>query len=239
MDTVVDEINSGIYRISTYVEEADFTFNQYLVDAEEPLLFHLGLRAMFPLVAEAVARVVPVERLHWLSFGHFEADECGAMNHWLAAAPAATVVHGAIGTMVSDADAADRPPRALAAEEVLDLGGKRVRWIDTPHVPHGWDAGLFYEETTRTLLCGDLFSRTGGGPALTDADILEPALAAEDGFGATALTPATAPTLRRLAELGPETLAIMHGSAYQGDGRTALRALADSYEQRLRAALGA
>lgn len=237
METTIDEINGGIYRLSTYLAEADFTINQYLVDADEPLLFHLGQRALFPLVSEAAARVVPLERLRWLAFGHLEADECGSMNLWLAAAPASELAHGAVGTMISDADVADRPPRTLANGEVLDLGGKRVRWVDTPHVPHGWDAGLLHEETTGTLFCGDLFTRTGGGPALTEDDIVEAAFAAEDVFTATALTPTTGPTIRRLAELAPGTLALMHGSTYKGDGAAALVALADGYEERLRAAV--
>ncbi|MFC7718555.1 oxygen-binding di-iron domain-containing protein [Nonomuraea recticatena] len=139
-------------------------FNQYLVDAEEPLLFHTGLRGLFPLVSAAVERVMPVERLRWVTFGHLEADECGSMNSWLAAAPHAQIAHGALGCLVSVNDLADRPPRPLADGEVMDLGGKRMRRIETPHVPHGWDAGLFFEETTGTLLCGDLFTSMGSPP---------------------------------------------------------------------------
>jgi flavorubredoxin len=237
METRVDEIADGIYRLSTWVAEvvppAGFTFNQFLIDAEEPLLFHCGPRAMFPLVSAAAAKVLPLDRLRWICFGHVESDECGSMNHWLAAAPQSTVAHGAIGCMVSLDDLADRPPRSLADGEVIDLGGKRVRHIDTPHVPHCWEARALFEETTGTLFCGDLGTHLGNGPALTSTDIVGPASAAEDAFRASSLTPETAPTIRRLAALKPRTLAIMHGSAFAGDCAAALTALADDYAQRL------
>src|SRR3954447_23622795 len=179
--TTVHEIADGVYRLSTYLPDispAGFTMNQFLLDGDEPLLFHCGLRGLFPLVSEAVSRVLPVERLRWITFGHVEADECGAMNLWLAAAPGAQVAHGAVGCMVSINDLADRTPRALADGEVMELGEKRLRRVETPHVPHGWDAGVFFEETTSTLLCGDLFTANGDGPALTDLEITSPALAA-------------------------------------------------------------
>jgi flavorubredoxin len=240
METRVCEIADGIYRLSTFVPEiaapAGFTFNQFLIDAEDPLLFHCGPRAMFPSVSAAVARVLPPEQLRWIAFGHVEADECGAMNAWLAAAARATVAHGAIGCMVSLNDLADRPPRALADGEVIDLGGKRVRHIDTPHVPHAWEARVLYEETTGTLLCGDLFTHLGDGPAVTSTDIVGPAVVAEDAFRATCLTPSTAPTIRRLSALAPRTLALMHGSSFTGDCAGALAALADDYARRLGAA---
>jgi flavorubredoxin len=240
METRVNEIADGIYRLSTFVPEiaapAGFTFNQFLIKAEEPLLFHCGPRAMFPSISAAVARVVPPERLRWIAFGHVEADECGSMNAWLAAAPRATVAHGAIGCMVSLNDLADRLPRALADGEVIDLGGKRVRHLDTPHVPHAWEARVLYEETTGTLLCGDLFTHIGDGPAVTSSDIVGPAAAAEDAFRATCLTPSTAPTIRRLAVLAPRMLALMHGSSFTGDCAGALAALADDYARRLVAA---
>ena len=164
----VDEIADRIYRISTFVPEVSpegFTFNQFLIAADEPLLFHTGPRGMFPLVAEAVATVLPVESLRWITFGHVESDECGAMNMWLAAAPHSQVAHGALGCDISLNDLCDRPPRSLAEGETIDLGGKRVRQISTPHVPHGWEAQVLFEETTGTLLCGDLFSQVGRGPA--------------------------------------------------------------------------
>jgi flavorubredoxin len=233
MNTVVDEITKGIYRLSTYIDEADFTFNQYLVDADQPLLFHCGMRGLFPLVSATVAKVIPPSRLRWISFGHWEADESGAMNDWLGIAPEAQVVVGAIGCMLSVNDLAIRAPKALEDGEALDLGGKRVRYVATPHVPHCWDAGLMFEETTKTLFCGDLFAQIGKSPAVSEADIIGPALAAEDTFKATALTPNTAPTIRRLAALQPAMLALMHGPAFRGDCARALNVLADAYAQRL------
>ena len=144
----------------------------FLISGDEPLLFHCGKRKMFPLVSVAAARIMPVQLLRWLAFGHFEADECGSMNEWLAAAPAAELTHGMVGCRVSISDMADRPPRVLSSGEVIDIGGKRLRYIDTPHVPHGWDAGVMFEETTGTLLCGDLFTQVGNGPPITDGDIV-------------------------------------------------------------------
>jgi flavorubredoxin len=235
VDTQVTEIAPDIYRLSTYVSDANIVFNQFLVDAEEPLIFHTGPRALFPLVSAAVDRIVPVARLRWITFGHLEADECGAMNAWLAAAPRSQVAHGVVGCMVSVNDMADRLPRPLQDGEVLDLGGRRVRRIETPHVPHGWDAGLLFEETTGTLLCGDLFTAIGHGPALTEQEITGPALHAEEVFHATCLTPATGPTIRALSGLRPAALGLMHGPSYTGDAEQALRDLADAYDALLAA----
>jgi len=212
------------------VAPGGFTFNQFLVDADEPLLFHTGPRRMFPLVSQAIACIVPLERLRWIAFGHVESDECGAMNEFLAAAPHAQVAHGAIGCMVSLNDLCDRPPRTLADGEIIDLGGKRVRHVDTPHVPHNWEARVLFEETTRTLCCGDLFTHAGDGPPLTDADIVGPALAAEELFHATALSPVTARTIRRLATLEPQMLALMHGSSTRSRCSESLLQLADAYD---------
>jgi flavorubredoxin len=239
MESKIDEIADGIFRISTFVPEVTpdgFTFNQFLVRAEEPLLFHTGLRHMFPAVSEAVGKIVPVHELRWIAFGHVEADECGSMNEWLAAAPGAQVAHGALGVDVSLADMADRQPRSLQNGEVIDLGGKRVRHIDTPHVPHAWEARVLFEESTGTLFCGDLFTHTADVPAVTSNDIVGPAKVAEEIFHATCLTPDTAPTIRALADLQPETLALMHGSTFNGDCRQALLDLADFYSDLLRAA---
>ena len=233
MQPVIDEIADGIYRISTWIPEVSpegFTFNQFLIAADEPLLFHTGMRGLFPLVAEKVATVVPVESLRWISFGHVEADECGAMNMWLAAAPSSTVAFGALGCDVSLNDLCDRPPRALAEGEVIDLGGKRVRQISTPHVPHGWEAQVLFEETTGTLLCGDLFSQVGAGKPLTTDDIVDPAVLAEHMFHQSSLAPQTETIMRALGDLRPTTLATMHGSSFAGDGRKALYELADRYE---------
>jgi flavorubredoxin len=239
METNAEEIADGIYRLSTFVPDANFMFNQFLVDADEPLLFHSGLGQLFPMVSAAAAGIVPPDRLRWITFGHVEADECGAMNSWLGLAASAEVAHPTMGCIVSVNDLADRQPRQLADGEVLDLGGKRVRSIDTPHVPHGWDAHVMFEETTATLLCGDLFTAMGPSPALTGDDLLEPAITAEDVFRATCLTPQTGPTIRRLAELQPRTLGLMHGPSFSGDGAAQLRALADAYDQRLTSALDA
>ena len=161
METRTDEIADDIFRLSTFIPDPGIMFNQFVVRAEQPLLFHTGMRSLFPLVSEAVSKIVPLDELRWITFGHVEADECGAMNQFLAVAPNATVAHGALACMVQVNDLADRAPHPLAADEVLDLGGKRVRNIDTPHLPHGWDAHVIYEETTGTLFCGDLFTRYG------------------------------------------------------------------------------
>lgn len=231
--TTIDEITDDIFRLSTWIPDVGpdgFTFNQFLVRGDESLLFHTGMRVLFPLVSEAVSSLVALDDLRWVSFGHVEADECGSMNMWLAAAPRSTVAFGALGCDVSLNDMCDRPPRALQDGEVIDLGGKRLRQISTPHVPHGWEAQVLYEETTGTLLCGDLFSHLGAPPAVTTDDIVEPAVVAESIFHATALTANTAPTLRRLAELAPTTLAVMHGSSFTGDGADALTRLADAYD---------
>ena len=243
METRVAEIAAGIYRLSTFVAEiaapAGFTFNQFLILGDQPLLFHTGLRRMFPLVRAAVSRIIPPERLRWICFGHYEADECGAMNEWLAVAPQAEVAHGLTACLVSLNDMADRAPRVLSDSEVIDLGNdRRVRYLDTPHVPHGWEAGVLYEEATGTLLCGDLFSQLGDAGPLTEGDVVGPAIAAEDLFRASSLAPATGATIRRLAELAPRTLALMHGPSFAGDGSAALRALADDYDRRCRAATG-
>ena len=242
MDTRIDEISAGLYRFSTYVPHiappAGFTFNQFLVLGQEPFLFHLGHRKTFPLTAAAVSRVLPLEKLRWLSFGHVEADECGAMNDWLAAAPNAEIVHGMVGARVSIDDMADRPARTVADDEVLDIGDRRLRFIATPHVPHGWEAGVFFEETTATLLCGDLFTHPGNGAAITESEIVTPAMAAEDLFGFSSLSPTTGATLRRLAALQPAAMALMHGSSFRGDCGGALRDLADRYDSLVRAGLG-
>lgn len=235
MQTNIDQVSDGIYRLSTYVPEVGptgLTFNQYLVDAEQPLLFHTGGRALFPLVSKAVDDVVGLERLRWISFGHVESDESGAMNQFLAAAPNAQVVFNPLGCDVSINDLADRPPLALPEGEVLDLGGKRVRIVQTPHVPHGWEAQVLFEETTRTLFCGDLFTQAGQSPATSTDDLIAPAMEAEALFRASALAPTTVETITRLADLEPATLALMHGPAYVGDGAKALLALAQAYDER-------
>jgi flavorubredoxin len=240
MDVRIDEVADLIYRISTFVPDVGptgFTFNQYLIADDEPLLFHTGPRAMFPAVVDAINSVTPVQGLRWITFGHVEADECGSMNEFLAIAPDSQVAHGALGCMVSLDDLADRRPVPLANGDVIELGQHRIRHIDTPHVPHGWEARVLYDETTGTLLCGDLFAQLGDGPALAAHDIIDAALVAEDVFGATCLTPSTGPTLRALADLAPTTLAVMHGTCFTGDAGQALKALADAYDARLASSL--
>jgi flavorubredoxin len=242
METRINEIADGLYRLSTFVPDiappAGFTFNQFLILGDEPLLFHAGLRQMFPSVRAAVSRLIAPEKLRWIAFGHYEADECGAMNEWLAVAPQAMVAHGRTGCYVSLNDMADRSPRILEDGETIELGkGRRVRYLDTPHIPHGWDAGVLYEETSGTLLCGDLFTQTGDRAPLTDSDIVGPAIAAEDMFRFSSLNPGMGKTIRELAKLTPRTLALMHGPSFTGDGAGALRALADDYDRRVRAAI--
>ncbi len=231
MNTQIDEIADGVYRLSTLVPEvappAGFSFNQFLLMADEPLLFHCGHRAMFDGIRGAVERLMPIERLRWISFSHLEADESGAMNLWQELAPRAQVAHGRIGCEVSLNDLSLRPPRALEDGEVLDLGGKRVRYLATPHLPHGWDAGLMFEESTGTLLASDLLGQLGDGPALAHGDIVGPALASEALWHSMSVTQDTGPALRRLAALAPKTLAIMHGSSLNTGCADALRSFAD------------
>jgi flavorubredoxin len=234
LETKVDEITAGIFRISTWVPgitEHGFTFNQFLLTGDEPFLFHCGMRQLFPLVSAAIARVIPVEQLRWISFAHVEADECGAMNLLLAAAPHAQVIHGPLACMLSLTDMCDRSPAVAGTEpgDVHDIGGHRLRYIATPHVPHNWESGLWFDETTSTLLAGDLLTHTGQCPALTESDCVAPALEAEALFHATGLTTNLAPTLEQLAQLTPITLALMHGASFAGDGAGQLRGLADGY----------
>jgi len=230
--TNVHEVSDRIYRINTPVVfegGMGFSFNQYLIDDDEPLLFHTGPRKMFPLVKEAVASILPVERLRYIAFSHVEADECGSLNDWLAAAPQSSPLCGVVAGMVSVADMADRRPRTMSDGELLSLGKHRVRWMDTPHLPHGWEAGLLTEETTRTLLCGDLFTQGGNDlPAVTDSDILGPSEAFRQAMDYFSHSRNARDQLERLASTEPTTLACMHGSAWRGDGGTLLRALADS-----------
>jgi flavorubredoxin len=229
--TNVHEIADGIYRINTPIalpgDVGKFSFNQYLIDDDEPLLFHTGLRQLFPLVREAVVSVLPLARLRHVAFSHVEADECGSLNQWLAAAPQSAPLCGAIAAMVSIGDLADRAPRALADGEVVALGRHRVRWFDAPHLPHAWECGFLMEEATGTLLCGDLFTQPGSGePALTETDILGPSEAFRHELDYFSHGKYTGALLEKLASANPTTLACMHGSAWRGDGAALLRALA-------------
>jgi len=234
--TNVHEIADGIYRINTPVRiaggEVGFSFNQYLIVDDEPLLFHTGPRKMFALVHEAVASVIAPARLQHISFSHFEADECGSLNEWLAAAPQSAPLCGAIAAMVSVDDIADRPPRALDDGEAVELGRHTVRWLATPHLPHAWECGLLMEEHTHTLLCGDLLTQGGADlPAMTESDILGPSEAFRRQMDYYSHTRDGDQMLERLAGLQPTTLACMHGSAWRGDGAGLLRELAASLKR--------
>jgi flavorubredoxin len=233
--TNVHEVADGIYRINTPVVlpgGAGFSFNQYLIVDDEPLLFHTGPRKMFPLVREAVTRLLPMERLRYIGFSHVESDECGSLNEWLGVAQHSVPLCGAVAAMVSIEDLADRPPRALADGELLSLGAHRVRWFDAPHLPHAWECGFLTEESTRTLLCGDLFTQGGSDlPAITEADILGPSEGFRQQMDYFSHTRDARAMLDRLAATAPSTLACMHGSAWRGDGASLLRALADSFER--------
>lgn len=229
--TRVDEIADGIYRISTPVPPSvvpgGFTFNQYLIRDDEPLLFHTGPRMLFDAVREGIGRVLPVETLRYVSFSHVEADECGSLNPFLALAPRAQPLCGRVAAMVSIGDLADRAPVALADGESVSLGRHAVRWHDAPHVPHGWECGFLSETTTRTLLCGDLFTQFGERPpAITEGDILEASEAGRRMMDYYSHSPDTGRLLGMLADTGPTTLALMHGPAWRGDGGAMLRALA-------------
>jgi flavorubredoxin len=232
-ETDVEEVADGIYRINTPVAieggPGAFSFNQYLIRDDEPLLFHTGPRRMFPLVREAVARIMPVESLRYVAFSHVESDECGSLNEWLAVAPDAAPLCGTVAALVSINDLADRPARPLADGERLSLGKHSVRWLDTPHLPHAWECGYLMEERTGTLLCGDLFTQGGAGrPAITRADILGPSEEFRRNMDYYSHTKNGRALLERLASLAPRTLACMHGSVWEGDGAALLRGLADA-----------
>jgi flavorubredoxin len=231
--TNIHEIAEGIYRINTPVPASviprGFSFNQYLIVDEAPLLWHTGLRKMFPLVREAVARLMAVERLRYIAFSHVEADECGSLNEWLAVAPQAVPVCGRVAANVSIADLADRAPHALADRATLALGRHTVQWFDTPHLPHAWECGYVLEQQTRTLLCGDLFTQGGAAlPVTTEADILAPSEAFRQGVDYYSHTKNVHALCEKLAAPAPTTMACMHGSVWQGDGAALLRALAET-----------
>ena len=230
--TNVHEIAAGIYRINTPVAlpgAGAFNFNQYLLVDDESLVFHTGPRRMFPLVSEAIGKILPLDKLRFIAFSHFEADECGSLNDFLAAAPHSVPVCSRVAAMVSIDDVADRPARPLADGETLKLGRHEIRWYDTPHMPHGWECGLMMELRTSTLLCGDLFTQGGKGETpLTEADILGPSEAFRGQMDYYAHSPDTAAILERLAQERPKVLACMHGSAWQGDGAGLLRSLSQS-----------
>ncbi|RJG03898.1 MBL fold metallo-hydrolase [Noviherbaspirillum sedimenti] len=228
--TNVHEVADGIYRINTGMDQipGGFSFNQYLVIDDQPLLFHTGPRKMFPLVREAVESLMPVSRLQFVALSHFEADECGSLNDWLAAAPQSIPVCGRIAAMVSVNDVADRPARAMADGEALALGKHALKWLDAPHLPHGWETGYLMDTTTRTMFCGDLFTQGGtGAVALTESDILDASEAFRKTMDYFSHSTHAKMLLEKLARESPATLACMHGSAWRGDGANLLRALGD------------
>jgi flavorubredoxin len=226
--TNIQEIADGIFRISTPVEipGGGFTFNQFLIRDEEPLLFHTGPRKMFPLVLEAVERVQPASALRHIAFSHFEADECGSLNDWLAAAPESSPLCGTVAAMVSVDDVADRPARPMQDGERIRIGRHVLKWLDAPHLPHAWECGYLVDETTRTLLCGDLFTQPGDRPlAVTESDILGPSEAFRQAMDYFSHTRSAGSLIEKLAAEAPTTLACMHGSAWKGDGAALLREL--------------
>lgn len=236
MQTDVDEIGPDVYRISTYVPEFGIQFNQFLLRDDEPFLMHTGMRRMFPATLEAVSRVIDPASLRWIGYSHFEPDECGALNEWFGVAPNATPVCSTVGAMVMLGDFSDRPARPLADDELLETGRRRLRFVSTPHLPHGWDAGLFFEETGRTLFCSDLLFQPGNAEALNHDDIVGPAIEAMHNalHGPMAkdmpYTRDTRRLLDRLAALEPRTLAVMHGASFHGDGGNTLRRYADAVD---------
>lgn len=233
--TNIQEVADGIYRINTPAQLPDgsrFSFNQYLILDDAPMLFHTGQRQLFPLVKQAVDAVLPIERLRYVGLSHFEADECGALNSILALAPNAIAICSQIAALISIGDFADRAPRALADGEELQLGRHTIRWFDTPHMPHSWECGLMMDISTRTFFCGDLFTQGGAGEtALTEADILGPSESFRRPMDYFAHAPQTTRILERLARERPMTLACMHGSAWRGDGARLLRELSVALEQ--------
>ena len=239
-NTTAAEIAKGIHRISTYVPAGPpggITFNQFIIHGDEPLLFHTGTRQLFPDVRDCVATVFDPTSIRWISSGHASRpDEYGALREWESLAPSATATHGLTGCFVCLSDISTRPARPLTNGEIIDTGDHQLQWIDTPHVPGPWEAGVLFDQTTRTLFCGDLFSRTGPAPATTTDGIADAAIAHDQLMHGHAYTPHTAPTLRHLAALEPQQLALMHGPTYLGDCASQLNILADYFESQLAAA---
>jgi flavorubredoxin len=226
--TKIDEIAPDVYRISIYVTDFNLQFNHFLVKDIEPLLFHTGFKAMFPLVRDSVSAIINPSEIRWIGFSHFESDECGSLNQWLELAPNANVVCSVVGALVNLGDFAARPPKGMKENDLLSTGKYQFRFYHTPHLPHGWDAGVLFEETSKTLFCSDLFHQIGDVKALTEADVVEPSRSAMIEYQGGPLmnympyTPNTKRLLQGLAALKPRTLAIMHGSSFVGNGEQAL-----------------
>jgi len=226
--TRVDEVAAGIYRICTPLDviPGGFAFNSYLIADDEPLLFHTGWRKLFPLTVQAVRSVLPVEKLRWIGGSHFEGDEFGALNDFLAAAPEATPFGSGIGVLTSITDYASRPARGLNDDEEFSIGSRRLKWIYTPHVPHGWDCGVLFDAKTSALFCGDLFTQPGANlPAVTESEVLTASETMRGMMEYYAHATNTSATLERLAGLRPSLLACQHGSAFRGDSAALLREL--------------
>jgi flavorubredoxin len=232
--TTVTEIAPEIFRISTYLPDLGMQFNQFIVRDREPLLYHTGMRAMFPVVCEAIAKVIDPARLRWIAFSHFEADECGALNEFLAIAPQAQALCSLVGAMVSVNDFASRAARGLQDGEIVAIGDRRVRFVSTPHLPHTWEAGHLFEESTRTLFCSDLFHQDGELEAVIESEseligrARKTLVRYQAGPFANYLpyTNLTGGQLGRLGALRPGVIAAMHGSAFRGDGERAIGELA-------------
>jgi flavorubredoxin len=230
--TAINEIAPDLFRLSIYVPAFDMQFNHFLVRDEEPLLFHAGFKGMFPALREAVGSLIDPTKLRHVAWSHFESDECGALNHWLDLAPQAQPVCTLVGKLVSVDDFAIRPARGMTAEEVLNTGKYRFRFYRSPHLPHGWDAGVLFEETRKTLFCSDLFHHFGNVAPVTSSDLIDPSrqamLRLQQGplEGYIPYTRQSEGVLRSLAELKPQTLAVMHGSSYVGEGDKLLTDLA-------------
>lgn len=239
MESNIMEIAPDIYRISTFHPDFGIQFNQFLIKDDEPFIMHTGMKKMFPVTREAIASLIEPAKLRWIGFSHFESDECGALNELLNIAPNAQAVCSFVGAMVTVNDFADRPARALADNEVFAIGSHRLKFLATPHLPHGWDAGLFFEERDKTLLCSDLFFHPGDPEPLTESDVVGRASTSitEGMAGPLAndmpYTPYTDATLHRLADLEPRTLALMHGTSFRGDGRRAILDLAGIIQEKL------
>ena len=242
--TRIDEVAAGIYRVNTPLRidaiPGGFNLSQYLIVDDEPVIFHTGWRRWFPFVSEAISKVLPLDRIRHVGYSHFEGDESGAINEFLAVAPQAVPFANHLSVLTSLTDHADRPPRGLADGEEFSIGHKTLRWIDTPHVPHGWDCGVFFDNATSTLLCGDLFTQPGAEtPPVTASEVLTASEAMRGALDYYAHSTSTAAILERLAALKPTTLACQHGSAYRGDGAALLRSLSGILEQERIAALAA
>lgn len=232
MQCKVTEIAPDTYRLSTFHADYGIQFNQFLIKDDEPFLMHTGFKRMFQTTLAGASSIIDPAKLRWIGYSHFESDECGALNEWQGVAPRAQALCSFVGLKVNASDFADRAPRSLADGEVVQIGRHRLQLLSTPHVPHAWDAALFFDEVEKTLLCSDLFFHAGDPEPVVAAELVERAREAIEGNRTGPMakdipyTPYTDSTLQRLAALEPRTLAVMHGSSFRGDGRKAILDLA-------------